>query len=266
MRWGGTLCPMNTSRRALRHDVRDGLVRGILEGELGPGDRLIEMHIAKEYGTSQGPVREALRELEMLGFVRSEPHRGTYVRDPWQRGMLELYELRGALEEFAARMATPRLKDDVGSLQAEVDAMAAAARRRRRPCRRRAQRALPSPDHRGQRQPAARDGVEQPEHHRPHGADDGHPRARPQDDRRVPSADRRRHRRGRHRAGVPRQPRASGVVRGDAGRHGRAGRRSGRRRSRPEPGRRGVPVHFARVSQHLGPAGVERRSSHLYRG
>jgi DNA-binding GntR family transcriptional regulator len=124
---GGTLCPMNTSRRALRHDVRDGLVRGILEGELGPGDRLIEMHIAKEYGTSQGPVREALRELEMLGFVRSEPHRGTYVRDPWQRGMLELYELRGALEEFAARMATPRLTDDVSSLQAEVDAMAAAA-------------------------------------------------------------------------------------------------------------------------------------------
>jgi DNA-binding GntR family transcriptional regulator len=39
---------MNTSRRALRHDVRDGLVRGILEGDLGPGDRLIEMHIAKE--------------------------------------------------------------------------------------------------------------------------------------------------------------------------------------------------------------------------
>ena len=118
---------MNTSRRALRHDVRDGLVRGILEGELGPGDRLIEMHIAKEYGTSQGPVREALRELEMLGFVRSEPHRGTYVRDPWQQGMLELYELRGALEEFAARMATPKLREDTSALQAEVDAMAAAA-------------------------------------------------------------------------------------------------------------------------------------------
>jgi DNA-binding GntR family transcriptional regulator len=118
---------MNTSRRALRHDVRDGLVRGILEGDFGPGDRLIEMHIAKEYGTSQGPVREALRELEMLGFVRSEPHRGTYVRDPWQRGMLELYELRGALEEFAARMATPKLRNDTSALQAEVDGMAAAA-------------------------------------------------------------------------------------------------------------------------------------------
>ena len=120
---------MKRPRRALRHDVRDGLVRSILDGEFGPGDRLIEMHIAREYGTSQGPVREALRELEMLGFVRSEPHRGTYVRDPWQRGMLELYEVRAALEEFAARMATPKLRHDVSALQAEVDGMAAAADR-----------------------------------------------------------------------------------------------------------------------------------------
>jgi DNA-binding GntR family transcriptional regulator len=120
---------MHQPRRALRHDVRDGIVRSILEGEVGPGDRLIEMHIAREYGTSQGPVREALRELEMLGFVRSVPHRGTYVRDPWQRGMLELYDVRAALEEFAARLATPRLSDDVTALQAEVDGMAEAARR-----------------------------------------------------------------------------------------------------------------------------------------
>jgi DNA-binding GntR family transcriptional regulator len=118
---------MKRPRRALRHDVRDGLVQSILDGEYGPGDRLVEMHIARAYGTSQGPVREALRELEMLGFVRSEPHRGTYVRDPWQRGMLELYEVRAALEEFAARIATPRLRDDVAELQAEVDAMADAA-------------------------------------------------------------------------------------------------------------------------------------------
>src|SRR3954463_2385288 len=103
---------MTRPRRALRHDVRDGLVQSILDGRLGPGDRLIEMNIAREYGTSQGPVREALRELEILGFVRSEPNRGTYVRDPWQRGMLELYGVRGGLEEFATRLATPRLQED----------------------------------------------------------------------------------------------------------------------------------------------------------
>jgi DNA-binding GntR family transcriptional regulator len=104
---------MKPPRRALRHDVRDGIVRSILDGEYRPGDRLIEMQIAKAYGTSQGPVREALRELEMLGFVRSEMHRGTYVRDPWHLGMRELFQVRGALEEFAARLATPRLSEDV---------------------------------------------------------------------------------------------------------------------------------------------------------
>jgi DNA-binding GntR family transcriptional regulator len=118
---------MKTTRRALRHDVRDGLVRSIMNAEYGPGDRLIEMNLAREYGTSQGPVREALRELEVLGFVRSEPRRGTYVRDAWQRGMVELYELRGSLEEFATRLATPLLKGDVSALQEEIDAMAAAA-------------------------------------------------------------------------------------------------------------------------------------------
>lgn len=120
---------MQTSRRVLRHDVRDGLVRAILATDYAPGDRLIEMQIAKEYGTSQGPVREALRELEILGFVRSEPHRGTYVRDAWQRGMLELYEVRAALEEFATRIATPQLTGDTSALQAEVDAMREAAAR-----------------------------------------------------------------------------------------------------------------------------------------
>jgi DNA-binding GntR family transcriptional regulator len=120
---------MKPARRALRHDVRDGIVRSIIDGELRPGDRLIEMQIAKAYGTSQGPVREALRELEMLGFVRSEMHRGTYVRDPWHLGMQELFGVRAALEEFAARLATPKLCLDVSELQAEVDAMREAAER-----------------------------------------------------------------------------------------------------------------------------------------
>jgi DNA-binding GntR family transcriptional regulator len=109
--------------------VRDGLVRSILAAEYAPGERLVEMHIAREYGTSQGPVREALRELEILGFVRSVPHRGTYVREAWERGMLELYEVRAALEEFATRAATPALKDDTSELWAEIDGMAQAAER-----------------------------------------------------------------------------------------------------------------------------------------
>jgi len=117
------------NQRALRHVVRDGIVRSIIHGELGPGHRLVEMSIAREYGTSQGPVREAHRELEMLGFVTSSPHRGTYVRDPWQRGMLELYEVRAALEDFATRIATPELSQDVAPLQEHIEAMSDAAAR-----------------------------------------------------------------------------------------------------------------------------------------
>ena len=104
-------------------------MRSILAGEYAAGDRLIEMHIAKEYGTSQGPVREALRELEILGFVRSEPNRGTYVREAWQRGMLELYEVRAALEEFATRTATPVLREDTPALWEAIEGMAQAAER-----------------------------------------------------------------------------------------------------------------------------------------
>lgn len=118
---------MTTTRRALRHDVRDGVIRAIIEGRIGAGERLIELQIAAEYGTSQAPVREALRELEVLGFVQSQPHRGTYVRDPWQRGMLELFEVRAALEEYATRLATPRLTADTSELRQELEAMAVAA-------------------------------------------------------------------------------------------------------------------------------------------
>jgi DNA-binding GntR family transcriptional regulator len=120
---------MREARRALRHDIRDGLVRGIISGEIAAGERIVEMHLAREYGTSQGPVREALRELEVLGFVVSEPHHGTYVRAAWQDGMLELFELRAALEELATRRATPALAEAVAPLQAEVDALTAAAER-----------------------------------------------------------------------------------------------------------------------------------------
>jgi len=110
---------MKRPRRALRHDVRDGLVQSILDGEYGPGDRLVEMHIARTYGTSQGPVREALRELEMLGFVRSEPHRGTYVRDPWQRGMLELYEPDAAFAAQPGETVTGR--DEIRAALAQLE-------------------------------------------------------------------------------------------------------------------------------------------------
>src|SRR4051794_4508727 len=147
------------------------------------------MHIAKEYGTSQGPVREALRELEILGFVRKEPNRGTYVREVWQRGMLELYEVRAALEEFATRTATPVLREDTSALWDAIDGMAQAAEHGDVAgvvdCSERFHRTILEAS--GDQLLA---NVERPEHHRPHRADDGRAADRPRDGRRGAQADR----------------------------------------------------------------------------
>jgi DNA-binding GntR family transcriptional regulator len=120
---------MALHRPSLREQVRDHLIRDILHGKYQPGDRLLELKIASELGTSQAPVREALREMESIGFVVSRRHRGTVVGDVWKRGLREIYAVRGGLEELATRLATPLCAGDVLSLQAEVDAMLAAAQR-----------------------------------------------------------------------------------------------------------------------------------------
>ena len=118
---------MVVKRQSLREQVRDALLRDIISGALRPGERLVEMKIARDLGTSQAPVREALRELDALGFVVSGQNRGTFVADLWKRGLDEIYAVRGGLEELATRLATPLLAGDVTALQEEVDAMSRAA-------------------------------------------------------------------------------------------------------------------------------------------
>jgi DNA-binding GntR family transcriptional regulator len=68
-------------RTTLRDQIKDRIVERILNGTYGPGDRIVESQVATEFGTSQAPVREALRELEALRFVEARPHRGARVRE-----------------------------------------------------------------------------------------------------------------------------------------------------------------------------------------
>lgn len=68
--------PMSIARTVLREQVKDVLLERILRGELEPGERLVETRLARELGTSQAPVREALRDLELMRLVESEPFRG----------------------------------------------------------------------------------------------------------------------------------------------------------------------------------------------
>jgi DNA-binding FadR family transcriptional regulator len=66
----------------LREQVKALIADRIENGTYTAGERLVETRIAEELGTSQAPVREALRELELLRYVESAPFRGAWVRKP----------------------------------------------------------------------------------------------------------------------------------------------------------------------------------------
>jgi DNA-binding GntR family transcriptional regulator len=109
---------MQNERLCMSDRIRSALEQRIIDGTLKPGERLLELAIAREFDTSQTPVREAFRELESVRLVESVPYRGTRVRAVSDREMLEAYDVRGALEELAAELAAPHFQGDVGELRA----------------------------------------------------------------------------------------------------------------------------------------------------
>jgi DNA-binding GntR family transcriptional regulator len=110
-------------RTVLREEVKNVLLQRILSGHYAPGDRLVEIRIAQELGVSQAPVREALRDLESVRLVESEPFRGARVRQVNYGELIEVYPIRGALEEVAVIEAAKRLDGDVSALEAELAGM-----------------------------------------------------------------------------------------------------------------------------------------------
>jgi DNA-binding GntR family transcriptional regulator len=108
---------MSLERDCMSDRIRRVLAERIIGGMLAPGERLVEMRIAGEFRTSQAPVREALRELETMRLVESEPYRGTRVRDVGEREMAEAYAVRAVLEQAAAEAAAPSLKGNVEGLR-----------------------------------------------------------------------------------------------------------------------------------------------------
>lgn len=114
----------------LREDVRDHLMEEILSGRLAPGDRLVETRIAQVFGVSQAPVREALRDLELFGFIVSSPFRGAIVRQVSTEEMAQIYPIRAVLEGLAARAAASRMAPGtLKRLDKYLDAMRRAAAR-----------------------------------------------------------------------------------------------------------------------------------------
>jgi phosphonate utilization transcriptional regulator len=84
----------------------------ILTGEIAAGQRLNESVLAMRFGTSRGPVREALRALEECGLVRSEKNRGVFVRDISVAEADEIYDVREVLDDLIGQRVAERVTAD----------------------------------------------------------------------------------------------------------------------------------------------------------
>ncbi len=116
------------SRSVLADQVKDRLLQDIVAGRYPPDARIVETKLARELGTSQAPVREALRGLEALGLVEILPFRGARVRRPSISELLEAYAVRFELEALGARLGVPRMTDaDLAELERLGEAMQRAA-------------------------------------------------------------------------------------------------------------------------------------------
>ncbi len=113
----------------MREQIKELVISRILDGTYPPGDRVVELSLVQELGVSQAPVREALRDLEAMRFIETEPYKGARVRQVSREELSESYPVRAALEELAGELAAPSVDDDLlGLLENEIDTMLEAAR------------------------------------------------------------------------------------------------------------------------------------------
>ena len=98
--------------KPLREIVFESLREAIISGVLKPGERLMEVQLAEEMGVSRTPVREAIRKLELEGFVVMVARKGAYVAGISLKDVADVFEIRAALEGLAAALAAERITDE----------------------------------------------------------------------------------------------------------------------------------------------------------
>ena len=124
---------ISISRNVLADQVREYLLQGVFSGRYAPDTRIVETRVARELGTSQTPVREALRALEAMGIVELLPFKGARVRRPSPAEFVEAYTVRATLESLGARLGVPRMTDqDLAEIIDLHDQMQAAVATRNR--------------------------------------------------------------------------------------------------------------------------------------
>lgn len=115
-------------RTVLREEITRRVIERILDGTYPPGSRIVESKLAREFGTSQAPAREALRDLEGMNLIDSIPHKGARVREVNPERLHQVYPVRALLEELAGREAATRMTDEIiAALEVELEALRVAA-------------------------------------------------------------------------------------------------------------------------------------------
>jgi DNA-binding GntR family transcriptional regulator len=96
----------------LRDVVFNTLRQRILTGELKPGERLMEIHLANCLGVSRTPIREAIHKLSLEGLVTMVPRRGAEVSRISKQDLQDVLEVRRTLDTLAVRLACARMTDE----------------------------------------------------------------------------------------------------------------------------------------------------------
>ena len=95
----------------LADQLLDTLQKAIVEGDLEPGEKLSEPDLARRFGTSRGPLRDALRRLEARRLVSTTPNAGARIVSLSIDQLVELYQVREALEGMTCRLASAHMSD-----------------------------------------------------------------------------------------------------------------------------------------------------------
>lgn len=104
--------PDESLARTSADRVFEALQTAIVRGDIAPGSRVGEAELAERFGTSRGPLREALRRLESRHLVERTPHVGIRIAALTHESLIEIYYVREALEGMAARLAAMHMSAD----------------------------------------------------------------------------------------------------------------------------------------------------------
>ena len=96
----------------LRDVVFNTLRKAILTGQLKPGERLMEVHLANRLGVSRTPIREAIRKLELEGLVIMIPRRGAEVAEITEKSLSDVLEVRRALDALSVELSCDRITEE----------------------------------------------------------------------------------------------------------------------------------------------------------